>query len=266
MDCDVLNFNILKNPTDAIGQFKWLEYVLRKAEKDNEVVYIIGHIPPGDTTYTTSCSLRYNALLDRFSNIILGNFYGHSHYDEFKTVHEYFNQSNVIGLIQITPSLTTYSSRHPSFRILDMDSESFLLNDYTQYFLNLTKANLSPDDTPQWEILYNASEKFGIKNLSDFNQFQEITKQLYNNNATIVNDTVYYFFGMNKDYETYKKQSNIGYYMGCRFDKFNYKDYMNCVRYFSWDWENELLNFFLDLVSGSWYNKFHDHNPNLLLK
>ena len=178
MDCDVLNFNIMKNPTDPIKQFIWLENVLRQAEKDGETVYIIGHIPPGDSTYTSSCSKRYNALVDRFSNIILGQFYGHTHYDEFRIIHEYFNYTNIAGLINIAPSLTTYTDKMPQFRVYDVDDDSKVPVDYTQYFLNLTKANMNSDDTPIWEVLYKATEGFKIKNLMDYERFSIITHKL----------------------------------------------------------------------------------------
>ena len=178
MDCDVVNFKLLKNPTDPIKQFIWLESILRKSEKLNETIYIIGHIPPGDNTYTSSCSKRYNALVDRFSNIILGQFYGHTHHDEFRTVHEYFNYTNIAGLINIAPSLTTYTNKMPQFRVYDVDDDSKVLLDYTQYFLNLTKANMNLFDIPIWETLYKATEEFKIKNLMDYERFFNITQNL----------------------------------------------------------------------------------------
>ena len=178
MDCDTLNFNIVRDPSDPNKQFKWLEGVLRQAEKDNEVIYIIGHIPPGDGSYTSQCSKRYNALVDRFQNIIRGQFFGHTHYDEFRTVHEYFNYSNVAGIIHIAPSLTTYTSKNPQFRVLKIDEESKVVIDYDQYFLNITKANLNPDDTPTWEILYNAKDAFKMNNMTDYSKFINITQTL----------------------------------------------------------------------------------------
>lgn len=178
MDCDVLNFNIVKNPTDPILQFTWLENVLRQAEKDNEVVYIIGHIPPGDSTYTSQCSKRYNALIDRFSNIVRGQFYGHTHYDEFRTVHEYFNETNIAGIMHIAPSLTTYTDKSPQFRVYSVDDVSKVVVDYDQYFMNLTKANADPDKTPTWEIMYNAKKEFAMENMMDYKRFINITDEL----------------------------------------------------------------------------------------
>jgi len=81
--------------------------VLKNAEKLNEVVYVLGHIPPGDNSYLSECTKRYDAIVDRFSHIIKGQFYGHTHNDEFRTVSEYFDKTKVSGIIFTAPSLTT---------------------------------------------------------------------------------------------------------------------------------------------------------------
>lgn len=154
--CDCLNFFIIKDPTDPGQQFSWMEGVLRQAEKDGEIVYVIGHIPPGDSTYLSQCSFRYNALVDRFSHIIRGNFYGHTHLDEFRLIPEYFNSTKIAGIIYTAPSLTSYSFQHPSFRIYEVDSNTKLLVDFDQYRLNLTEANLTPDVKPKWKVAYSA--------------------------------------------------------------------------------------------------------------
>lgn len=110
--------------------------------------------------------------------MIKGQFFGHSHFDEFRIVHEYFNYSNVAGVIYTAPSVTTYSNRMPSFRVYDVNSANNDLIDYTQYYLNITKANLLPDDTPKWEIQYTATKDFKVKNLMDYEGFSNLTKQL----------------------------------------------------------------------------------------
>lgn len=135
-----------------------MEEVFRSAEINGEYVYIIGHIPPGDTNYLSQCSKRYNALIDRFSYLIKGQFFGHTHFDEFRIIHEYFNYTNIAGVIFAAPSVTTYSNRMPSFRVYDVNASNNNLLDYTQYYLNITEANLKPDENPIWEVLYKATK------------------------------------------------------------------------------------------------------------
>lgn len=160
--CDIMNFFLIRNPTDPGHQFKWLEGTLRQSEKNGEAVMIIGHIPPGDSTYLSHCSKRYNALVDRFSHIIRGQFFGHTHYDEFRVINGYFNQTNIAGLILTSPSLTSYSWKNPSFRVYELESNNKIFSDYKQYRLNLTEANLTPEIKPQFKISYSAKE---VKNL-----------------------------------------------------------------------------------------------------
>ena len=105
--CDTVNFNLIRNPTDPQSGLKWLENTLKKAEQDNELVYLIGHIPIGEGFFSSECSKRYIALMDRYNYIIRGNFYGHTHNDEFKVMTEYFNKDKVIDIQFIAPSLTT---------------------------------------------------------------------------------------------------------------------------------------------------------------
>lgn len=159
-----------------------MESVLRQAETNGEYVFIMGHIPPGDSNYLSQCSKRYNALIDRFSYLIKGQFFGHTHYDEFRLVHEYFNSSNIAGLIFTAPSVTTYSNRFPSFRVYSVNASSNSLQDYTQYFLNLTKANMNPSENPTWEVQYVATKDFKIKDLNDFERFYNITQEVRVNN------------------------------------------------------------------------------------
>lgn len=105
--CDALNFYLIKNPTDPSFQIQWLEDVLRKAEQNKEEVYLIGHIPAGDTSLLSECAKRYIALIDRFSHIIRGQFAGHTHFDEVKIMRDYFDKDKANSIVFIAPSLTT---------------------------------------------------------------------------------------------------------------------------------------------------------------
>ncbi len=107
MLCDALNFYLIRNPTDPQTQIDWMEKVLRKAEKDGEVVYLVSHIPPGDVSLLSECAKRQKALIDRFSHIIRGQFYGHTHFDELKVMTTYFDKSQAASISYIAPSLTT---------------------------------------------------------------------------------------------------------------------------------------------------------------
>lgn len=46
--CDTLNFFLVRDPTDPEGMLAWMREELYSAENNNQDVYIIGHIPPGN--------------------------------------------------------------------------------------------------------------------------------------------------------------------------------------------------------------------------
>ena len=46
--CDTLNFFLVRDPTDPAGMLAWMRQELYTAENNNQDVYIIGHIPPGN--------------------------------------------------------------------------------------------------------------------------------------------------------------------------------------------------------------------------
>lgn len=157
--CDIFNFYLIQNPTDPFSQFSWLIKTLREAELNHEEVFIISHIPPGDTNYMSECSKRFKAIVDRFQNIIKGQFYGHTHYDEMKLIPEYFDSNVMAGVEFVAPSLTTYSFQNPSFRIFEMDEETKIIYNYYQYRLNLTEANnLKENEEPKWNVAYDAQK------------------------------------------------------------------------------------------------------------
>lgn len=74
-----MNWVLLEDPTDPGDMLKWMEQELRKAEESGDKVYITGHIPPNEAM--VEWGWRYNALVDRFSYTIRGQFYGHTHND-----------------------------------------------------------------------------------------------------------------------------------------------------------------------------------------
>lgn len=169
---DNFNFYLISNPTDPFRQFDWLENNLRKAENNNETVIIIGHIPPGNNYFNSEASKRYIALVDRFSHIISGQLFGHSHSEEFKIMGEYYNKQKIAGIIHTCASLTTYFAtkfrnafRNPGFRVYTMYQEDYALKDYSMYYLNITRANANNNTLPKYEVGYKASE---VKSLFTF--------------------------------------------------------------------------------------------------
>ena len=87
---------------------RFLEETLLDCEANGEVAYIIGHIPPGDVFALSQWSKRFVGLVNRFTNIIRGQFYGHTHYDEFKNIKSHRDDEISAGTVWAVGSLTSY--------------------------------------------------------------------------------------------------------------------------------------------------------------
>jgi len=163
--CDSNDFYLFENPTDPQGQLAWLRTELYESEANEQPVFIIGHIPPGNFGCDSEWSARYRAIIDRFTNIIRGQFFGHTHEDHFEVARSYIDNSPMSSVF-ITPSLTTRSYLHPSFRIYEVDTDTNVLVNYYQYHLDLDKWNKNTTGPLQWDLFYDFLSQWNVSDLS----------------------------------------------------------------------------------------------------
>jgi len=181
--CDTLNFYLIRESSvDPLNQLEWLRQELLDAESNNQTVFIMGHIPPGSLNCDPQWSARFRALADRFTNIIRGQFYGHTHNDQFQIVRSFADESPV-GVIYVSPSLTTYTSLYPSFRIFEVDADTNQVVDYQQYRLNLTKWNENTNGDIEWDLAYTFLEEYNLTNTS-FASFDSLAERIKSDEAT----------------------------------------------------------------------------------
>jgi len=128
-------------------------------------------------------------LLDRYTNIIRGIFSGHTHEDSFQVVKSHTSE-DVTAVIHIQPAITSYRFSNPSFRVYEMDADTFTLLDYHQYRLLLEDANKS--GKPEWKESYQFTKFFGVPNL-DLNVFPTIVDKL-NKDENLFKKFMYYFW------------------------------------------------------------------------
>jgi hypothetical protein len=86
--CHTNNFWLYINSTDPGNQLQWLVHELQMSELIDEKVHILGHIPPGSEDCMKVWSKNYNRILRRFKRTITGQFFGHTHYNEFEMFYE----------------------------------------------------------------------------------------------------------------------------------------------------------------------------------
>ncbi len=153
--------------TDPGNQLAWIEQVLFNAQRAKEKVIILGHIPPGindrDAFPLTlpSFTSKFQTIVNRFGEIIVGQLYGHTHQDSFKIFRDGDKPTSVA---YTTPSATAWTDQNPSVRLYKYDKTSFQLLDMLTFYSNMTQANLEGKMT--WQLEYSATEAYGMKDLS----------------------------------------------------------------------------------------------------
>ncbi|GBL78306.1 Sphingomyelin phosphodiesterase [Araneus ventricosus] len=166
--CNSLNWWLLINSTDPTGQLAWLVAQLQMAENKGEKVHIIGHIPPGEPDCLGVWSSNYNRIINRYESTVTGQFFGHTHSDEFELFYDETSQNpRATNVVYIGPSVTTYDGFNPGYRIYTVDgnypqSSRYVL-DHETYFANLTEANLKME--MNWQFEYSAKDAYNMSSL-----------------------------------------------------------------------------------------------------
>ncbi|KAI1289740.1 MAM and LDL-receptor class A domain-containing protein 1 [Halotydeus destructor] len=147
------------------NQLRWLIEELHVAEKDGDKVHIIGHVPPDHRECTESWLYNYIRIVERFTDTITAQFFGHTHRDEFRTIYSVKDPKKPVGFEFICPSVTSYSQTNPAYRIYHVDSHDFTIRDYETYYFNLTDTN-DNDLMPSWKLEYTARQTYGVNSFN----------------------------------------------------------------------------------------------------
>ncbi|GAB6027684.1 hypothetical protein CHUAL_001924 [Chamberlinius hualienensis] len=222
--CNNLNWWLLLDSKDPMGELQWLIGELQKAEDNKEKVHIIGHIPPGSSDCLQAWSYNYYKIVTRYESTIRGQFFGHTHVDEFQQFYDLSNANRrPVSTAFVGPSLTTYVNLNPSYRIYTMDgnyqNSSWTVLDHSTYFFNLTEANLY--GKPKWRLLYNAKETYNMSSLQP-DQMDNLILRLSKSDSLF--QTYYRHFGHASDVypamdKTTKKSLICRMQMGRSFDQ-----------------------------------------------
>jgi len=164
--CYILNFWILYEPEDPEDQLQWFADQMKLAEEAEEKVFIVGHVPPGSNECWSVWNEKFNRIVNRFRSIIVGQFYGHTHYDDFKI---YFDGVEPTGSLYIGASATTYTDLNPGYKVFHVDGargpeSTWEMADHETWIYNLTVANAAEVE-PSWYKLYSAKEEYGLDSL-----------------------------------------------------------------------------------------------------
>ena len=147
---------------DPNGQIAWLVDELEAAEKAGENVYIIGHMPLGESDALPDQSNYLDQVVKRYSSTIRAMFFGHTHVDHFEVSYSDYSkrdEKHAMAMSYICPSLTPTSGM-PSFRVYDVDPETFAVLDATTYMADMDDKSFQTSG-PVWKKYYSAKESYG---------------------------------------------------------------------------------------------------------
>ncbi|KAH3885331.1 sphingomyelin phosphodiesterase-like [Dreissena polymorpha] len=165
--CNNGNWWLYINATDPNGMLQWFIDELQNAEDMGQKVHVLGHIFPGCSCCLKPFSWNYYKIVNRYESTIVGQFFGHTHAMGYEVMYDEETLLRPLGIVYMPGSITTYSSLNPGFRIYQIDGNytgsSWQVQDYTNYFLNLTSANLYGN--PVWQKEYGAREAYGLTSL-----------------------------------------------------------------------------------------------------
>ena len=122
---------------------------------------MITHIPTDSCIHTWG--YRYQALADRYQNVIRMSLFGHTHSESFKVTRAMKDRKS-IGFNYVCGGVTTYQERNPSFSVIEVDAEYFVPLDIQTYYMDLDKAN--KEKNPTWELMHTFTDDYEIPDLS----------------------------------------------------------------------------------------------------
>ncbi|NXS14334.1 ASM3B phosphodiesterase, partial [Neodrepanis coruscans] len=165
---------------DPGGQFQWLEETLTNASRTDEMVYIVGHIPPGffekkrgKPWFRRGFNQRYLGIVQKHHRVIAAQFFGHHHTDSFRMF--YSDTGSPINVMFLAPGVTPWKTtlpgvnngaNNPGIRVVDYDPDTLQVLDMVTYYLNLTRANMKAsageEEFPEWEEEYRLTDAFQV--------------------------------------------------------------------------------------------------------
>ena len=174
--CNNANWWLIENRFDPGDQLKWLEAELAQLERDGGYAHLSGHIPPQECLH--QFGIRFKALIERYQNVVRYSSFGHTHDEEF-LVNVAINSTSPTSFAYVAGSATTSLGNNPAFTVIDFDAEYMVPTNLHTYYMNMTEANLHPDQQPIWTELHDWVGEYGLKDMSP-SSILEFTDRLYN--------------------------------------------------------------------------------------
>jgi len=163
--------------------------------------------------------------MERYSNIVRGQFYGHIHEDYFELVRSLLNPNEFINVVQVHPALTTLSGNNPSFRVYEVDKEKLDFLDYAQYRLWIDESNKKRE--PIWNVTFKFKEYYEVDSMQVKDFEKALQKMKIDRTYLTKVYQAHYTNGPKANVPSDEKSLN---YMFCRYSSGNFYEFEKCVQ------------------------------------
>ncbi len=172
-------FSVKRQPGAGVdpgtAELDWLEGQLKAAQAAGGKIYLLSHIPPGANVFNTihdsantqddvsrvtsfwssSHTVRYLDLMERYSDNIVCTFAGHTHMDDFRLVMSTSPPGKALAYLHITPATSPQFGNNPAFQVFTYDPASGALLDFTTHYLDVGAS------LPLWRGEYSFLQAYG---------------------------------------------------------------------------------------------------------
>ncbi|KAK2580874.1 hypothetical protein KPH14_005946 [Odynerus spinipes] len=164
--CYCYNWWLLYQPQDPDRQLQWLVETLSEAERNEELVHILSHIPPGDADCQRTWKKEYLKIVNRFAHIIAAQFNGHTHNDELQIIYRDKLTTNASSVAWNGGSITAFTHLNPNYKAYIIDNSTLRVKDFDNWMYDITSANENPTQQPQWYKSYSFKDEYNLTDLS----------------------------------------------------------------------------------------------------
>lgn len=145
----------IENEPDLFGQWEFLINELVESEKIGQRVWILAHIPAGDTDVLPIQSNIFAKIVERFSPYTIANiFYGHTHKDQFKILYSE-NDQEPVNMAWVSQAITPLGPANPSWRYYEVEDKSFNILNAFNYYSPLNETWVNGAQEPTWKYEYS---------------------------------------------------------------------------------------------------------------
>lgn len=149
----------MESQPDLFGQWDFLINELVESEKIGQRVWILAHIPAGDSDTLPIQSNIFAKIVERFSPYTIANiFYGHTHRDQFKVL--YSNTLEPVNMAWVSQAITPLGPANPSWRYYEVEDESFNILNAHNYYTPLNETWVNGATEPEWVYEYSPRETY----------------------------------------------------------------------------------------------------------